>query len=144
MTEIPDKTYKEILKLMPVCCVDLVITYGDKFLLLKRARKPAKGQWWLPGGRLRKNEKIEDAALRKAREETGLDCDFVTELGVNQGIFNDGPFGFGVHTVGVVCLLKAKTDKVTLDSNHTAYKWDNQIDDNLDENIVPFLLRAIS
>lgn len=139
MADIPEQTYKEILRVMPVCCVDLVITYNDKYLLLKRAKEPAKGQWWLPGGRIRKNEKIRNAALRKAREETGLDCEFVSEMGVNEGIFEAGPFGFGVHTVGIVCLLKAKTDKVKLDSNHTTFKWDDKIDDNLDKNIMPFL-----
>jgi ADP-ribose pyrophosphatase YjhB (NUDIX family) len=143
MADIPEQTYKEILKVMPVCCVDLVITHDNKFLLLKRGKQPAKGQWWLPGGRLLKNEKIRHAALRKAREETGLDCEFVKELGINEGIFDDGPFGFGVHTVGVVCMLKAKTGKVVLDSAHTDYKWDDKVDDSLDRNIVPFLLTAI-
>lgn len=143
MANIPEQTYKDILKVMPICCVDLVITYNNKFLLVKRAKEPAKGQWWLPGGRIWKNEKIKKAALRKAREETGLDCEFVKELGVNEGIFSEGPFGFGVHTIGVVCLLEAKTDKVKMDSNHTEYKWDTKIDVSLDKNIVPFLLKAI-
>jgi len=128
---------------MPVCCVDLVITHDNRFLLLKRAKEPARGQWWLPGGRLHKNETIKHAALRKAREETGIDCEFVKELGVNEGMFEQGPFGFGVHTVGIVCLLKAKTDKVVLDTNHTAHRWFNKVDDSLDRNIVPFLRQAI-
>src|SRR4030042_5412693 len=143
MTDIPEQMYKGILEVMPICCVDLVITYNNKFLLLKRAKEPAKGQWWLPGGRIWKNEAISNAALRKASEETGLDCEFVAELGINEGIFNEGPFGFGVHTIGLVCLLKAKADKVKLDSNHTDYKWTDKIDNTLDKNIIPFLLKTI-
>lgn len=83
MTNIPEQMYKDILEIMPICCVDLVITYHNKYLLLKRVKEPAKGEWWLPGGRIWKNEEIKCAALRKAREETGLDCEFVTQLGVN-------------------------------------------------------------
>lgn len=143
MAIIAEETYKDILKMMPICCVDLVITYSNKYLLVKRAKEPAKGQWWLPGGRILKNEEIDSAALRKAKEETGLDCEFVTKLGVIEGIFSEGPFGFGVHTISVVCLLKAKTDRIKLDSTHTEYKWNDKIDNNLDKNIIPFLLKVI-
>ncbi len=143
MADIPEQTYKEILKVMPVCCVDLVITHDNKFLLLKRGKQPAKGQWWLPGGRLHKNETIRHAALRKARQETGLDCEFIKELGINEGIFDDGPFGFGVHTVGVVCWLKAKTDKVRLDADHTDYRWDGSKVQDLNGRLTNFISEII-
>jgi ADP-ribose pyrophosphatase YjhB (NUDIX family) len=143
VTCIPEQIYRGILEVIPICCVDLVITYNDKCLLVKRAEEPAKGQWWLPGGRIMKNEEIKYAALRKAWEEVGLECEFVSELGVNECIFDEGPFGSGVHTIGIVCLLKAKKDIVKLDSTHTDYKWTDNIDDNLHKNIIPFLLKVL-
>jgi colanic acid biosynthesis protein WcaH len=37
--------------------------------MYSRNDPPARGQWWLPGGRVLKGEMMRDAALRKAREE---------------------------------------------------------------------------
>lgn len=136
---IPEGRYKEILKEMPICCVDLIITYRNKSLILKRANKPAKGKWWLPGGRILKNETIKHAAIRKAKEEAGLDCNFIKKLGVYETIFKDGPFGLGIHTINVLCLLKAKTNKVRLDSAHTEYKWSDKTGKDLDKMMVRFL-----
>jgi colanic acid biosynthesis protein WcaH len=37
-----------------------------------RGNDPARGTWFVPGGRIRKNEKIADAFERIIRTETGL------------------------------------------------------------------------
>lgn len=59
---------------MPIPCVDLlVLDSGGNVLLLKRSNAPAKGQWWFPGGRVHLGEARAAAALRKLREECGLD-----------------------------------------------------------------------
>ncbi len=44
-----------------------------KILLIKRGEEPFKGQYSLPGGFLRPNETIEQAALRELLEETGIE-----------------------------------------------------------------------
>lgn len=61
-----------------ICCVDcLIVRYNshlqrEEVLLVERGTHPAKGIWWLPGGRLFKGETFFDGAKRKARDETGL------------------------------------------------------------------------
>jgi hypothetical protein len=61
-----------------ICCVDcLIVRYNSHLqrkeaLLVERGTHPAKGIWWLPGGRLFKGETFFDGAKRKARDETGL------------------------------------------------------------------------
>jgi len=54
-----DKKFLEIADLSPLVSIDLIV-YNDKnkVLLGKRANRPAKDYWFVPGGRIRKNEKI--------------------------------------------------------------------------------------
>lgn len=49
-------------------------------LLIRRNLEPHRGQWALPGGFVRRNESLEDAALRELREETGVKDVFLEQL----------------------------------------------------------------
>jgi 8-oxo-dGTP diphosphatase len=57
--------------------VDLaILTIRDgrlKVLLIERGNEPFQAQWALPGGFIRPDEDIDEAALRELSEETGLD-----------------------------------------------------------------------
>jgi ADP-ribose pyrophosphatase YjhB (NUDIX family) len=63
----------------PVVGVGVVIWRDDKVLLVKRANAPRKDEWGLPGGMQNLGETIMEAAVREAREETGLD---IAPLGI--------------------------------------------------------------
>jgi ADP-ribose pyrophosphatase YjhB (NUDIX family) len=60
----------------PALTVDCVVFGLDdedlKVLLVQRDLPPFKGQWALPGGFVRMDEGVDDAARRELREETGL------------------------------------------------------------------------
>ena len=62
--------YQQIVKVMPISCVDLVVVddYGQ-VLLARRTNEPAKGEWWFLGGRVHFLENRVDAAVRRLREE---------------------------------------------------------------------------
>ncbi|WP_370701703.1 NUDIX domain-containing protein [Thauera phenylacetica] len=45
---------------------------GPELLLGLRNNSPAKGWWFTPGGRIRKNEPLYDAQCRVAKDEIGL------------------------------------------------------------------------
>ena len=64
----------------PVPTVDIIIRTGVKIVLVKR-RNPPYG-WALPGGFVDYGESFEDAAVREAKEETGIDVALVALLGV--------------------------------------------------------------
>jgi len=53
----------------PKVVVGSVVTYGDQFLLCKRAINPRKGFWTLPAGYMEQNETSADGAIREAFEE---------------------------------------------------------------------------
>ena len=51
-----------------------------KVLLIQRALEPFKGKWALPGGFVRVEETIDEAARRELEEETGLTKVFLEQL----------------------------------------------------------------
>lgn len=55
-----------------------VVIFGNAILLLKKFN----GDWVLPKGRVEKNEKIEDAALREVLEESGVKAEIDRYIGV--------------------------------------------------------------
>lgn len=114
---IPQDKYDEIISLIPIVCVDVAIVYDSKILLVKRRDEPAAGEWWLPGGRLYKGETLEDCALRKAKEETGLEC-------VAGPMIYYASIDFGtVHSVNFCYLLSASDDRVRLDDTCLEFGW---------------------
>jgi ADP-ribose pyrophosphatase YjhB (NUDIX family) len=114
---IEDKHYKMILEWMPIPTVDAIITFEGKFLLLKRKNPPVQGEWWLPGGRVRRGEALEDAVRREVREETGLECQSIRQVGVINQIFPE------CHTISVYYLVDVASAHVTLNEEHSDYRW---------------------
>lgn len=127
--------FMNFLEKMPLACVDLVIAHEGKILLIKRTQNPAKGEWWTPGGRIFKNEKAEDAAKRKALEETGLKVKIVKPLGFFQYFSNTGYFReveSGAHCITCAFLVEPEGEvKVNLDETSGSFKWIIKIDEEL-------------
>ena len=68
----------------PALTVDCVVFgYGEgelQVLLIRRGIAPFKGEWALPGGFVRMDEGLENAARRELEEETGLKGVFLEQL----------------------------------------------------------------
>ena len=122
---IPEEEYSRIQAVLPILCVDCLIVYEKKCLLLRRIREPAKGQYWFPGGRVFKGEIIQNAALRKAREEVNLDCRFERIVNVEESIFErNEDMNCDIHTVNVCCQLSTQqAHYVSIDPSHDDFIW---------------------
>jgi 8-oxo-dGTP diphosphatase len=62
-----------IFYLDPKVAVGTIITSDERLVLVRRAIDPGYGLWVFPGGYVDRGEPIEEAAIREAREECGLD-----------------------------------------------------------------------
>lgn len=60
----------------------VVIIENSKVLLVQEAYELFRGQWNLPAGMVDLGETIEDAAVREAKEEAGLDVEIIQHLQV--------------------------------------------------------------
>src|SRR3974377_327940 len=67
----------------PLIGVGSIIIEEDRGVLVKRAHPPIQGHWSIPGGVLEVGEMVREAAIREAREETGL----IVEPGELPGVF---------------------------------------------------------
>ncbi|KAM3958954.1 8-oxo-dGDP phosphatase NUDT18 [Aphomia sociella] len=56
-----------------VACV--IINDRNEVLMMQEAKESCAGKWYLPAGRMEKNETIVQAAIREVLEETGLECE---------------------------------------------------------------------
>ena len=68
---------------MATAAVVVIFTVRDEqlsVLLIERAAEPFKGQWALPGGGLFPGESLDEAAVRKLADETGVSDVFLEQL----------------------------------------------------------------
>lgn len=132
---ISEEEYAGILEKMPICCVDIVIHRHNKVILILRKNEPFKGFYWVPGGRVIKKERLEEAALRKASEETGLEVELIRKIGVYETISEKSPFKSmttGVHSVNIVFLAKAiEGSEEKIDKNHKSFMWVESITEEM-------------
>lgn len=96
----------------PLLTVDALIVFEGKLVLIQRKNPPFEDCFALPGGFVDIGETVEDATIREAKEETGLDIELVKLLGVYSDPLRD-PRG---HTVSV-CYLATGSGTLKADSD---------------------------
>lgn len=141
---IPQDLYNQILLNIPIACVDIALVSHGKVLLVKRNDAPAKGQWWVPGGRVLKGEMMVATAKRKALDEVGVRVHVGPIVHTDETIFDDGPGGIAVHSINS-CFFVYPADPdfaPVLDSHHENCKWVNEIEADLHPYVKACLMGA--
>jgi colanic acid biosynthesis protein WcaH len=133
---IPSDIYNEVIKMMPIPCVDLMVfNKKEQLLMLKRKNEPAKGNWWFPGGRVQHGELRSMAAIRKLNEECGMSTRVIKELGTYDVLlkFSDETLSHAITTVYkiIVSDISVKIDFQSEEYNwKTPEAWLNEVSDD--------------
>lgn len=138
---IPESEYQNILKVMPVFCMDFLIKCKNKHLLIKRTQEPVKDVYWVIGGRMRFKETVKDLASRVQTREIGRFLGTGKTIGFSNYFFPDVPDARATHTPTLLQLVEINEmfDPV-LDDTSGDYIWSETLPDELlrqTEFIVP-------
>ncbi|WP_237067320.1 GDP-mannose mannosyl hydrolase [Microbulbifer guangxiensis] len=71
--KLPEETFKTVVSSTPLVSIDLVVSNSAGDILLgERLNRPAQGYWFVPGGRIVKDESMAEAFERLTEEELGV------------------------------------------------------------------------
>ncbi|PIZ95257.1 MAG: DNA mismatch repair protein MutT [Candidatus Magasanikbacteria bacterium CG_4_10_14_0_2_um_filter_33_14] len=111
------------------CTVDVIITNENgQILLIRRGVEPYKDYWILPGGRI-KQERPQEAAIRKIYEEIVVKIKLDRVYGAYTSLGKD-PRGARINIVYIAHIVEGKPQKTI---NASDMKWlnKNEIPNNI-------------
>lgn len=123
--------FKGMIECMPLISIDLVVRCQNKVLLGKRINRPAQGFWFVPGGRVRKNETLNDAFNRLTQNELGYSFfrSSANFIRVYEHFYTDSVFGEGedhpsTHYIVLAYeLTTIQQMSIEADDQHADFKW---------------------
>ena len=119
---IDEADWRTVVRSVPIVSVDLVVNHDGGVVLGRRTNDPGKGEWFVPGGRVRKGERLEGAVHRVAADELGVEVEIERQLGVAQHIWDTSEFPDieSKHHVPVAYVVSVDTDSFDPDDQHDA------------------------
>lgn len=121
--------FATVVRSTPLISIDLIVeNQAGEFLLGLRTQRPAQNFWFVPGGRVQKDETLERAFARLTEAELGQrftlsDGEF---YGVWQHFYDDNFSGpdFSTHYVVLGFRLRVDADALQLPTaQHNDYCW---------------------
>jgi len=122
--------FAQVVRNTPLVSLDLIVRNPDQRVLVGlRTNEPAKGKWFVPGGLVRKYERLADAFARIVKAEIGLDVsiDKAKFIGVYEHLYDNNVFGeeeFGTHYVVLAHQLHLDHyPAIVGDRQHSSFRW---------------------
>lgn len=133
---ISDSEWETVVRNVPIVSVDLVVETANGIVLGKRRNDPAKGEWFVPGGRVLKGEPLVDAVSRVARGELGVPVSIAERLGTYEHFYENADVaGTGKHYVAVAFHVYTDVDELSGDTQHRELR----IFESPPENLHPYV-----
>jgi 8-oxo-dGTP diphosphatase len=108
---------------VPLVGVGAIIIEEGRVVLVKRAHPPLQAEWSIPGGVLEVGELVREAAIREAREETGLTVEPRELLGVYDRILRDPQQRVQYHYVLIDFLCRRVAGDLAAASDAAEVGW---------------------
>ena len=131
-------TFRQVVSSTPLISIDLVIENPlGQILLGQRVNPPAQSFWFVPGGRIQKNETLDHAYTRLTQAELG--CALLRQqfdfLGVYEHLYPDSIFTDAMPAISthyVVLAYYLRLDESALQhlptEQHSDYRWWSKTD----------------
>jgi ADP-ribose pyrophosphatase YjhB (NUDIX family) len=111
---------------VPLVGVGCVIIENSRVVLVKRAHPPLQAEWSIPGGVLEVGELVREAAVREAREETGLTVEPSELLGVYDRVLRNSEKRVQYHYVLIDFLCRRVVGDLAAASDAAEVRWFTQ------------------
>jgi colanic acid biosynthesis protein WcaH len=131
------QTFKTVISSTPLISIDLLVKKDNKILLGRRINKPAQGYLFSIGGRVYKNETINNAMMRIASNELCIELKSTPKfMGVFEHFYDDGIYqNVSTHYVNLAYEIEVEETLNLPNEQHNEYQW-LTIDDLLESKQV--------
>lgn len=130
MPFLPRDDFAQVIRHTPLVSIDLIVRdESDRVLVGLRVNRPARGTWFTPGGRINKDERMDDAFLRISHAELGrpIPRGAASLLGVYEHHYDDNALeipGVSTHYVVIAYQLYVNAASLVLPAEqHEEFRW---------------------
>ena len=122
-------SFKHVIKSTPLISIDLIVeNENGEILLGYRKNRPAKNHWFVPGGRILKDETMTNAFRRLTLNELGLTLELSDAelIGPFEHFYHDNVTDdeFSTHYIALGYKVVVNTLSLILPiEQHSKYKW---------------------
>ena len=120
-----DQIFKTVVDSAPLISIDILIKKGNKRLLGKRINRPAQGYFFSIGGRINKNESIDNAMARVALNELNIELKSAPKfIGVFEHFYDDSMYeNVSTHYVNIAYEYEMEETPDLPTEQHSEYQW---------------------
>ena len=120
-----DATFKIVIDSAPLISIDILLKKDGKVLLGKRVNKPAQGYFFSTGGRVNKNEPIDNAMARIAKNELNIELKHLPKfIGVFEHFYDDSIYeNVSTHYVNLAYEYEMEGVLSLPTEQHNEYQW---------------------
>ena len=120
-----NQTFKTVINSTPLISIDFLVKKDNKILLGKRINKPAQNYLFSIGGRVYKNETINKAMIRIAKNELNIELNITPRfIGVFEHFYDDSIYqDVSTHYVNLAYEMEIEEIPNLPIEQHNEYYW---------------------